>query len=139
MRRIQFYLIGALVAYRVYDAVCYLALPTATRDQVLLPLLNISIWTTILMVAILFRQAWARYILLGLLLLVLILGLMVIVPLLMESFNAGSFLVIGQMLFQLGLFFLILSKNVRNYVSRAPFHSLKPGRAFPTSRRGQPD
>lgn len=101
---------------RLLEVAFYLAVPPITRGQVWPVLVSFALGSTLLLLGVWFRQAWARKVLLVFLFLSLLFEIMLI-ALHPEGLTRGSLLFATEMLAQLALFFLILSRNVKDYVS----------------------
>jgi hypothetical protein len=68
-KRGRLLLVAIFVAFRVSDALMFFAAGPHDKTQLVTSLITSAVWTTALLVAIAYRQNWARYILIFLLIL----------------------------------------------------------------------
>lgn len=114
--RVRLWLSAAILVLVFFEAGLYLVLPELKRSEFLAVLIIRPLWAVALLVAIWFRQRWARYALLGLLLLSVLLnlaGLHYVYPII----SAGAAVAVSMVVVSLGLVVLLFTEDFREYLS----------------------
>lgn len=114
--RVRLWLTAMILVLVSFEIGLYCVLPELKRSEILAVLIVRPLWSVALLMAIWFRQRWARFALLGLLLLSVLLnfaGLHSIYPIV----SVESAVAVSMALVSVGVVILLFTEDFREYLS----------------------